>query len=492
MASSFNLIRNSRVFFSSNVNATTGALPTSGASITAANTKELQVLDGFSFSQGTQQTTIQITEAGNVPSRGQRSFNVSLDPVEFTFSMYMRPDGASTITAEESVLWNALFSASNLDLTGAAITATQLSRASTTTNVATMTMTSANFNTVHASGAIIAGDVVSLAFPSTLTNYQEWAGPVRIVSFSPSATACTSLVVEYLTAPSVAAGATATGAITATKIYKGAWAPHSTAVASPAYSQVHTGDSNRNQLLKFGLYFSVDNALYAVDNCAMDQASVDFGLDGIATIAWTGKATALRYLPSATVSTAGVFSGSGNATGTAAPKNTAANYITNKLSTMTLVSKIMGNDGTVGTSYAVPITGGNLTISNNINYIVPANLGVVNQPIGYFTGSRSVSGNITAYLRTGSGNSAQVLSDILTANASETKFKVQIEVGGSSNPVHIDFKMNGCVLQVPTVESADVMSTTINFTAQGYDPIAGNQTYDLQNTNDLYISYFNA
>ena len=50
--------------------------------------------------------------------------------------------------------------------------------------------------------------------------------------------------------------------------------------------------------------------------------------------------------------------------------------------------------------------------------------------------------------------------------------------------------MKGVVLQVPTVETGDVMSTTINFNAQGYDPVASVNTYDIGQTNDLTVNYF--
>ena len=58
----FNLIRNSRVFFTTNVAAGTGVVAASG--FTAANSQELQVLDGFTFSQATNADTITIAEAG--------------------------------------------------------------------------------------------------------------------------------------------------------------------------------------------------------------------------------------------------------------------------------------------------------------------------------------------------------------------------------------------------------------------------------------------
>jgi hypothetical protein len=155
---------------------------------------------------------------------------------------------------------------------------------------------------------------------------------------------------------------------------------------------------------------------------------------------------------------------------------------------MKLIAGIQGS----GTSYNVALTGGSITIANNINYVIPSNLGVVNSAIGYFTGTRSISGSVTAYLRTGANNSAQVLNDILSANLAETKFRTQIEIGGASNSVHVDVNMNGTALQVPTVETADVMSTSITFTAQGYDPLLATNGYDLEQTNDMTITYYSA
>jgi len=484
MASTFNLVRNSRVFFTTNVDSTTGQiiLNDSPTGITAANTKELTVLDGFSFSQGTQQSVIQISEAGNIPVRGQRAFNTQLDPVDFSFSTYLRPAASAYIvSAEEEVLWNALFSANPIT-TGKALTTTTLTR-SASSPTAVITCTAVNMTTVAATG-----DWVSLGgFPAGTTNVVEWEGPAKILSMTPTNTAATAITILYAGAPATSAGTSAVGA-TAVTVFTGAAGKQSTAVGTGAHAFFHTSDSNRNQLQKFGMYFYIDNILYTVDNCALDQASIDFGLDGIATIAWSGKGTRLRQLPETCLvsGTSATFTGAGNSTGTATAKASTAHYITNKLSTMTLNKDIYGG----GTSYTVALTGGNLTIANNINYVVPANLGVVNESIGYFTGSRSVSGNVTAYLRTGSGNSAQVLKDILTDNLSETKYKISLSVGGASNGVHADFKMNGVALQVPTVETGDVMSTTINFTAQGHDPVIANNAFDLEQTNDLFISYY--
>jgi hypothetical protein len=483
----FKLVRNSRVFFTTNVDATTGVIPTSGATIANTNTFELQVLDGFSFSQGTQQATIQVSEAGNTPVRGQRSFNTSLDPVDFSFSTYVRPFlTGGVVDAEEKVLWNALMASDPVATTGLVVTASAFTRATTLTNVATVTCTAVNLTAAN----LAVGSAIAVR-TCTGATAREWNAPAIITAVSPSATAATSITLAYSTAPAASATTAATFSSTIV-LAAGAWSTHVATGGAPAYSLVHTAGSNKNQLQKFGLYFLVDDTLYAVDNCALDQASIDFGLDGIATIAWTGKGIALRQLAStALVSSANpaVFSGVGNATGTAAAKNTAAQYITNKLSSLSLIAGIQGS----GTTYTVPITGGSITYANNINYVVPANLGVVNTAIGYFTGTRSITGSLTAYLKTGSGNpTAQLLADILTGTTttSETKFRMQLEVGGSSNAVKVELDMKGCVLQVPTIDTADVVSVTIGFTAQGYDPLLASDKYDLEQTNDLQVRYY--
>ena len=105
----FNLIRSSRVFFTTNVNGG-GIVQTTG--LTVANTFEIQVLEGLSFTQNTQSETVTLNEAGADPVRGQRNFNTALEPVDYSFSTYIRPFFFDSVTdeiqAEESVLWNAL------------------------------------------------------------------------------------------------------------------------------------------------------------------------------------------------------------------------------------------------------------------------------------------------------------------------------------------------------------------------------------------------
>lgn len=375
----FNLIRNARMFFTTNVSSLTGVAAASG--YTNANTFEIQVLDGLSFSQNTSSETVTLSEGGATPVRGQRAFNTALDPVDFSFSTYMRPaDGGVNITAEESKLWNAL----------------------------------------------LATDPIGGTNPA------------------------------WTEAPTVA-----------------------TLVAT---------NSQTHQLQKFALIILLDGSSYVVDNCALESATVDFGLDAIAAVAWVGKGTRLRQIAGLTATTGATptFGGAvGVLEGSAKGKNTTAPFIANKLSTLVVTG---GIDGT-GTVYTIAITGGSLTIANNITYLTPANLGVVNQPVTYFTSTRAVSGSLTAYLRTGGNNSATLLADMLAASDSEVDpaFLVQVNVGGAST-TRVEFEMPAAVLTIPSIATEQVVSTTINFTAQGSTA----SDFDIGAANELEVRYYTA
>lgn len=490
----YNLARNSRVFATTNLNTTTGAVLTTGLSVN--NTWEIQVLDGFKFSQATNITNIQIKEAGNTPIRGQRAFNTALNPVDITFSTYIRPRiAAGQATAEERVLWNALMGSVGIDgtiqagstvagVTVTGTTLTALTRSSTTASQVTMAGA-----TITATG-LVANDIVYMT-GMTGADANYWNDAAQVSSISG-----TEIVFDYLTAPEAAAGTTSIGTPVSGAIVlkKGAWVEYPTATGvTTSYGQVTSAMSNKNQLQPIGFIFIVDGAAYTVDNCALDQAQIDFGLDAIAMVAWTAKGTKLTQLsavPTLSAATNPVFSGT--MTGTATGKVTTANYITNKLSTVTLQSNL---GGIGGTAYNVVLTGGSLTIANGITYVTPNNIGVLNTPIGYFTGTRAVSGTMNAYLRTGGVNqTSQLLADIIasSATAAETKYRLQLEIGGVTSGTRVEVEMVGAMIGIPTVDIADVVSTTITFNAQSTQRAIGaaNAAYDLENVNDVELRYY--
>ena len=489
----FNLVRNSRLVFTTNVNANgivgVQADGTTPVAFTKDNAQEVQVLDGFSFNQDSNADTIRIDEAGPTPTRGQRSFNTSLGTVDFSFTTYLRPgtQAGTYVTAEESCLWNALFSSS------ATADASVTTVTTATVAAGVITLVGTGFPV-----GIKVGDIYTLK-GIIGAGANEYNTAVKVLTIP---TAGTGFTGTYLTTPVTSTPATISWA--GLKLSTSAWNANlanaseaASSVYTKAYSVATSVQSNKNQLLPFGLVIQVDNVTYVIDNCALDQAVIDFGLTGIATVAWTGKGTILRQLsnnatfgsPSATGTQV-----SGNTTfaGYIGNKDTNANFITNKLSTITLKS---GLGGTGDKSYNLALTGGSITIANNLTYVTPAVLGVVNQPIGYFTGSRDISGSLTAYLRTGSSGTAALLSalvlDAATTAGVEPKYKMQIEIGGSGNATRVEVQMDGAFLQIPTVTTGSVMSTTIQFKAQATDPTQSTTSgYDIEGTNDVKVRYF--
>lgn len=482
----FNLLRNSRVFFTTNVNASTRKVNLT--THTAATTKEIQVLDGFTFSQTNNADTIQINEAGLTPTRGQRSFNTALNNVEFSFSTYLRPKLVSTLVeAEEDVLWNALFSDTAISTTG--ITPTGTLAAPTYSNTTgELTLTGAT-----AIPGVTVGEVVTVS-GITGTGASLANMPGRVVSFG------ANTVLKLLSPPSTAL----TLGGTTYKVHKGAWTRNAavatdTVEPAKAYSQVTTGPSNRNQLQLFGMIIMVDGIAYQLNDCVLDQASIDFSIDGIATIAWTGKAATLEQIDTAVTATSANTATNtfgGGVTGVFTSKVTDAKFITNKLSTVTLQKDIGGS----ATVYTLALTGGNITIANNVTYVTPANLGVVNVPVTYFTGTRSITGNITAYLRTGALNTAGLLDTLLGASATsegvEPKYMLEVDIGGRTAGTRVQAHIFGAMLQIPTIDAQAVLSTTINFNAQGSVDLGTNNVagataqYEIENTNELRIRYF--
>lgn len=497
----FNLVRNSKVFFTKDVNASTGVV--AEGTLTTGGTQELSVLNGFSFSQNVDAQTITVSEAGDTPARGQRAFNSALQAAEFTMTTYLRPRNSSGVNADELCLWNALLSSGALNLTPTgtatagefAATITGATRTGTTNSVA-LTWTSLNLS---ATGLAV-GDRVNVG-GMVNTGGLGFNGAATLTAIAGGGLAtCTGMTVAMDIAPPGTGNPSTTTGISVTISKNSAALRNPTAGTEAPHVLITPALSNKNQLQKFGMIVIMDQATYVIDNCVLDQASIDFSLDGIAQVQWTGKGTVLRTLATATAA-AGTFGGSLTGNYTAASSNTVGYFITNKISTAVLKSTFMGG-GTSAKTYTVALTGGNLTIANNVNYITPETLGVVNKPIGYFTGTRAVSGNITAYLKTsGTNPTSTLLTDLLTA-ASETKYYMEIAVGGINSTYKVELEMPAVTLQVPTVDVQDVVATTINFAAQGSvlpdssaSALADASTtsyYDVEASNDIIVRYYAA
>ena len=553
-----NLIRNSRVFFTTNIDSfgrvKIGDYKDAQSLMSASNTFEIQVLEGMSFSQNTTVDTVTLNEAGAAPVRGQRSFNTALEPVDFTFSTYIRPNNTgSLITAEEQYLWNAFGGAANLGAVGAAWT----SAAST----GTVGFTNSNKHQLLPFGLIIlfdnAGYVIdNCALDSATIDFGidaiaaiAWAGKgsaIRVVDGAAANTASpvvfsnvgsatnfagttvtdkalaknttaryitnklSTLVVNdgindfvttaggsvtavtvgtagsgYTSVPTVAFAAAPSNGTTAT----GTATLSGGAVTSAAVSAPGTGYTAAT------VTFSAPQVANGVT--ALGTATVSGG--GVTAIVITTAGTGYTSAPTATIAGDGAGATAGAVTiGTSTITGVT---ITNAGSGYTSVPAITFTGGggsaaaataaiaaNVGFVYTIALTGGNITFANNLTYLTPANLGTVNLPITYFTGTRAITGTINAYLKTGSLESGGLLSKLLADSTTtvDPKFTINVQLGGpSTNATGVEIKLPAAMLQIPTINTEQVISTTINFTAQGY----ASTDYDITQSNEATIVY---
>jgi len=86
-----NLSRNTELYISTE---RVGGVITGAPGIASpdpTNLFEVKVLDGYSFSQDVSNVEIGVNEAGATPVRGTQAFNTALNPVDISFSTYVRP-----------------------------------------------------------------------------------------------------------------------------------------------------------------------------------------------------------------------------------------------------------------------------------------------------------------------------------------------------------------------------------------------------------------
>ena len=418
----------------------------------STNVWKIPVLEGFSFSQATNTSEITLAEmeAGDGTSRrARRAFNDSLAPVDFSFSTYIRPfksagsgtgaaDSAAKVHAVEEALW-ALFG-------GRALYA-------------------------------------SNAFTNQIT-------PGTTVS-----------------------------------------------------DMVFT-DSNRSTLGSTkgaNLYFELGDAnkiCYKLSKIAINEASIDFDIDGVAQINWSGFAdtieditkavtvngtvstanlvvdsglvaadakrrihgtgvTADVYLDGYTSATAGTLSSSQSIADDAVlhllgPRATITegitqtnNFIRNRL-TKCLVNTESDPQSALENDYVLTLTGGNITLNNNITYLTPEELGTVNIPIGHVTGARNFGGSFTCYLTEDDGNvnsSRDFFGDLTsTAQRSEVTndFKLTFAIGGGtvvSNAISdanladpaLMIVFDRCHVDIPTHSIEDIVTLETTFMALSTD-----------------------
>lgn len=406
MPQSLNLQRNSEVFLST-INLQGGSASTA---MTPSNTWKVEVLAGFALSQSAATQDISAMESGTTPDRSSQRFKTAINPVEWNFQCYLRPTGKQS---------NAGY---------------------------------AGHNTAGSSNSKPVADWY--LWQSLFSNTSAGVGNLESSVWLDGGT--------FNTAARV---------VTANSF------PHNPNFA--ASSQYH-------------LYFKLDNVVYQIANAVVNQAVVDAAIDSIATTTWSGLGATLHEL----TNTGGVrdnaiavFGGINASATTITPNsnalalNRAASYhpfnawnvsaadttavpsfIRNRLSTISLQHT---TEAGTATTYTFPVTALSFSYNNNITYLTPEEISVVNSPIGQFTGAREVTGSLTAYLRGADGDSGQFFRN-LVADSRPSHISVanaNLIIGGTTAPF-VAFNMPAVVFDIPTHGIEDIVTVSVNFKAQ--------------------------
>ena len=507
----------------------------------------IPVLDGFSFSQATNASEITLNEmedSSGRSRRGRKMFTDSLSAAEFSFSTYIRPfksagsksntngradSSANHQHAVEEALWVAM-AGQNVYVPSTG----KFKHGSTGGAISSITIT--NGGTDADSGDRAAG-TYNIAIPTTTTSSPTAHNQALVTAGSGSNTGGTNAVIQVVVNGSGVATATVTergtGFDTGNVITIGSQLLGGDAdgdeleitVTSESFTSDATDldinfyDSSRASLGTFNLYFvfsdrSAGRLLYKLENAVINEASIDFDIDGIATVNWSGMAGQIKEVPAGL--NAGEFTAqdafpnpgaagaiwidtndsdkfyiSTSATNAAGSwyavidegSTDTGNFIRNRLTNLTLApetsfqtdtsfTNAAGSSDSYETSYNVAITGGNVTISNNISYLTPEELGKVNQPIEHVTGTRSVTGSLTCYLASSdaaTNRSKNLFADLVSdINTVINKFAITLAVGGTdTTKPRFQIIMPTAHLEIPSHSIEDVISLETNFHGLG-------------------------
>ena len=311
------------------------------------------------------------------------------------------------------------------------------------------------------------------AFEPAEWNLQMYARPHQISSGNIAHTTDEVLWANFLNAGAYthgSGGATRTWANGLTK---------TTAVASPSNVTMDFDSTNVSALGTFNLYFVLGacgtlptaysagpggpQTIYKISKAVCNSVTMDFDIDGILTLDWSG----LGSLITEEAAMPGTFATATIINDGLAHSND--NFIRNRLSTLAITTA-GGSAPYSQTSYELTLTGGSISFENNLTFLTPEELCVVNQPLGNVTGTRNISGSFTCYLNggtttSGAGTSADLFDDLASAttivnNSTDLVFSI----GGSNNPKLV-IDIPTAHLEIPTHQIEDIIGLEVNFHA---------------------------
>ena len=392
---------------------------------------KIPVLDGFSFSQATNATEVTLNEmatSAGVSRRSRQMFTDSYAPAEWSFQTYIRPfksGGAGSGGEHASVhhhmveepLWNALAGSGAVGASGTALTAdgTDANIAFTNSNKVALDTFDLFFemgsgkasSTVYKIEGCVVNEV-SIDFDIDGIATANWSGMGKIITEETSMT-------------------------TATK-YEG------------------TAASDTNNFIR---------------NRLTDLTLTNDVFETTANGAVSSSASVTLAAGSALIKVGQAVFAAGTAVGTVSAISGTTLTLSGAVSISNGAAIVFSNVG-MTSSYSLTLTGGNITISNNMTFLTPETLGIVNQPLGHVTGTRSVSGNFTCYLNTPSSgaSSADLFEDIIESTSVITNsFDLTFTIGGTGNTPRVVANLNNCHLEVPTHSIDDIVSLETTFHA---------------------------
>lgn len=231
---------------------------------------------------------------------------------------------------------------------------------------------------------------------------------------------------------------------------------------------------------RWNIYFGFEDSgniqFYKLDAAVVNSLTMDFDIDGIATLQWSGFAKSLTdagtSVPGDLAAPAPISLGLTDTT----------NFIRNRISTVSLTRTDVSPDDV----YDIVLTGGSFSIENNVSYLTPEELGVVNAPLANITGARSISGSMTCYLDTDTGNSksGELFADLVSDTATvRNVFDMALNIGGATaSTPRITLDLPTAHIEVPSINVEDLLTLEINFHGQ---PSNGN----VDNTDEASIIY---
>lgn len=341
------------------------------------NTWEILIGAEVSYTQGTATSDITVNEAGATPTRGTERFNDMLEPVDWSFTSYIRPYKETTLAVHyvaDAIMWHALVTDSAVD-------------------------------------------------------FDNTGG----------------------TSPAYGDSSAGAGSF-----------------------HVNLTERNVHELTNLNLYFITEDKTFHVKGAQVNTAEVTIGIDEIAEVAWSGQGTEL----------VGELDGVSPDFDNVTPAEYDAEFIKNKLTVMEITADYLDQGAK---QYDINITGGSISIGNNITYLTPSTLSRVDKPIGSFTGALDVDGSFTAYLADdGSGTGSWGLwQDMLSQNslsATQHEALLVMYIGGKTAP-SATFTFPQAMLAVPDVESADIIATSVEFKAL---------PTELESTDEMTLEIFNS